>query len=212
MLLGQVVGIGFATNLFFLNLLVSPPPLPPPSSTGIYRRKWLGPWLIQLLTIVFVQYPAYMLADEYYWFHQTDFLPMLLTPHIALLVLPLARAILPGTYFTDSNIEFAGSVYKYLWGATVSGGSILLLRMTSMAYGYSGIAGIWNALLEHPAVSSVAFDVIFCWLSWLTWWRVQPQYVKSVPGFDEDEQSGEWVGGNTGTTTSGADDSGMRRR
>ncbi|KAF2678337.1 hypothetical protein K458DRAFT_436004 [Lentithecium fluviatile CBS 122367] len=213
MLLGQVIGISFATNLFLLHLLVSPPPPKPPTSTGIYRRKWLGPWVIQLVTILFVQYPAYMLADEYYWFHQTDFLPMLLTPHIALLVLPFARAILPAKYLTDSNVEFAGTVYRYLWGTTIIGGALLFARITSMAYGYSGAIGIWNQLFEHPAVSSVAFDVIFCWLSWYTWWRAQPRYVDEVLGGDEDEQSGEWVSGASGTLASGTGgEGGIRRR
>jgi len=213
MLLGQIIGISFATNLFLINLLVSPSRPTPPSSTGIYRRKWLGPWVLQLLTILFVQYPAYMLADEHYWFHQTDFLPMLLTPHIALLVLPFARAILPQQYFTDSNVEFAGTVYKYLWGTTILGGGLLFLKITSMAYGYSGVQGIWQALLEHPAVSSVAFDSIFCWLSWFTWWRVQRQSAEEPLSVGEDEGSSKWVGDASGTAASGADGGdGMRRR
>lgn len=202
MLLGQVVGISFAINLFFIELLLSPPPPPPPSSTSIHRKKWLGPWLVQLLTIAFVQYPTYMLADEYYWFHQTEFLPMLLTPHIALLVLPFARAALPEKYFTDSNIEFAGTVYRYLWGTTILGGSLLLLKMTIMTYDYSGLLGFWNALLEHPAVSSVAFDVIFCWISWFTWWRVLPQTIENELDFQEDDRNHDLlVGASSGSAT-----------
>ena len=212
MLLGQIIGIAFATNLFLINLLVSPPRAPPPSSTGIYRRKFIGPWIIQLLTIFFVQTPTYLLADEHYWFHQTDFLPMLLTPHIALLVLPCARAILPGKYFTDSNVEFAGTVYRYLWGTTILGGGLLFLKITSMAYDYSGLEGIWQALLEHPAVSSVAFDSIFCWLSWFTWWRVQRQSVDETTRTDDYDQSDEWVGEVSGAASGANGDSGVRRR
>ncbi|KAF1950960.1 hypothetical protein CC80DRAFT_455058, partial [Byssothecium circinans] len=173
MLLGQVCSVSFATNLYLINLLTSPPPPPPPSSVGIYRRKWLGPWLFSLLTIGFVLAPAYLLADEHYWFHQTDFLPMILTPHIALLVLPIARALLPAKFFTDSSVEFAGTVYRYLWSATIIGGVLLIVRMTAISYNFSGFRGIWDALLENPAVSSVAFDVIFCWVTWAAWWSTQ---------------------------------------
>lgn len=212
MLLGQIIGISVATNLFFLNMLLSSPPPPPPPSTGIYRRKWFGPWLIQLLTILLVQYPALMLADEYYWFDHR-FLPMLLTPHIALLVLPSARAILPGKCFTDSNVEFAGTVYRYLWGTTILGGGLLFAYITSMTYDYSGLPGFWNALLEHPAVSSVAFDVIFCWFSWFTWWRVQSQATRKPLSTVEYNRGGEWVGEVSGSAISGTEGiSTMRRR
>jgi hypothetical protein len=212
MLLGQIVGIAFATNLFFISLLVSPPRPPPPSSIGIYRRKWLGPWLLQLLTILFVQFPAYMLANEHYWFHQTDFLPMLLAPHAALLILPGLRAILPSKYFTDSNVEFAGTVYKYLWGTTILGGGLLFLKMTWMAHDYSGLEGIWHALLEHPAVSSVAFDSIFCWLSWVTWWRVQRQSAEATWRIDEVNHGGEWAGAPVGVASGADGNREMRRR
>ena len=100
-----------------------------------------------------------MLADEHYWFHQTDFLPMVITPHVALLFVPLARALLPSRFFTDSSVDFAGTVYGYLWGATILGGGLLFIRMTAMAYRYSGIGGIWDALFETPAVSSIAFGL-----------------------------------------------------
>lgn len=213
MLLGQVVAISFATNLYLLSLLLSPPAPPPPSSTGIYRRKWLGPWLINLLVIFLTEWPAYMLADEHYWFHQTDFMPMLLTPHVALLVLPLARAILPEKYFTDSNVEFAGTVYRYLWAATIFGGGLLFVRITGLAYNYSGIYGIWQQLFEHPAVSSVAFDAIFCWITWFMWFRIQSRGPVETSQGEEDKKQGEWEAAGSGRAVPVVDgDSGMRRR
>lgn len=213
MLLGQVVAISFATNLYLLSLLLSPPAPPPPSSTGIYRRRWLGPWLINLLVIVFTEGPAYLLADEHYWYHQTDFMPMLLTPHIALLVLPFLRAILPTKYFTDSNVEFAGTVYRYLWVATLFGGGLLFVRITGLSYNYSGFRGIWDALLESPAVSSVAFDVIFCWITWITWWRIQKQTGGNVLEAEKQEvQEDEWVGAGSGRAAQVADGDGAVRR
>lgn len=214
MLLGQIVAISFATNLFLLALLLSPPPPPPPSSAGIYRKKWLGPWLISLLTIIAAEWPAYMLADEHYWYHRTQFVSMLLTPHIALLILPFARAIIPEKYLTDSNVELVGDVYRYLWVATIVGGGMMFVRVTGLAWSYSGVWGIYDQLWEHPAVSSVAFDVIFCWISWYMWWKIQRQSGKDVPGAEEADKEGEWVAESSGTTAAGAreDDSGVRRR
>ncbi|PVH95084.1 hypothetical protein DM02DRAFT_691659 [Periconia macrospinosa] len=177
MLLGQVVSVAFATNLYLLSLLLSAPSTmtttPSKKTVEVHQKKWLGPWLFSLLMIVFTEGPAYMLADEHYWYHETDFLPMIITPHVALLFLPIARALLPSTLFTDSSVEFAGTVYGYLWGATIFGGGLLLARMTAISYNYSGFRGIWDALLEAPAVSSIAFDVIFCWIAWGVWWSIQ---------------------------------------
>ncbi|KAJ4295351.1 hypothetical protein N0V90_007363 [Kalmusia sp. IMI 367209] len=213
MLLGQIVAISFATNLYLLTLLLSPPPPPPPSSTGIYRRKWLGPWLVNLLAIVFTIGPAYLLADEHYWYHQTEFMPMLLTPHIALLVMPLARAVVPQKYFNDSSVEFAGTVYKFLWGATNFGGGLLFTRVTALAYSYSGARGIWQQLWEHPAVSSVAFDAIFCWITWGTWWALRTRSVSDVPAIEEDGKEDEWTGVGSGRANTVPDgDNGIRRR
>ena len=218
MLLGQIGSVSFATNLYLIHLLVSPP-RPPPSSVGISRRKWLGPWLISLLMIVFVLGPAYLLADEHYWFHQTDFLPMVLTPHIALLVLPIARALLPANILTDSHVEFAGTVYKYLWSATIFGGGLLIARMTAISYNYSGFRGIWNALLENPAVSSIGFDVIFCWITWVAWWNTQKRSVGDVLNsdqyVDEDQDEGaraeDWAAGSA-NGVSAREESNVRRR
>lgn len=198
MLLGQIASISFATNLFFLTLLLSPPTPPPPSTSGVYRQKWLGPWLVNLVAIVATAYPALLLADEYYWHHPTDFMPVLLAPHIALLVLPFARAIIPAKYFNDNNVEFVDKVYNYLWALVLGNAGLMLLKATATAYAYSGFQGIQNALLEHPAVSSVAFDVIFCWITWICWYRTQrtpvdKQWRDDVTGmghgFTEDDSS-----------------------
>ena len=104
MLIGQIVAISFATNLFILALLLSPPAPPPPSTTAVHRKRWLGPWLANLLAIIATEYPAYLLADDDYW-HNKKFMIVLLIPHLALLVLPFARAILPAQYFRDEDVE-----------------------------------------------------------------------------------------------------------
>lgn len=100
-------------------------------------------------------------------------MPVLLAPHVALLVLPFARAILPARYFDDNDVEFTNKVYNYMWALVLGNAGLMMVRSTATAYAYSGFRGIWDALLEHPAVSSVGFDVVFCWISWICWYRTQ---------------------------------------
>lgn len=212
MLLGQIVSISFATNLYHLTLLLTPP-LPPRSySAGIYRRTWLGPWLINLLTIVFTIWPAYQLADEHYWYHQTEFMPMLMVPHVALLIMPLLRAVVPQKYLSDSNVEFAGTVYKFLWAAHNFGGGLLFTRVTAVAYKFSGPRGIWQQLWEHPAVSSVAFDVMFCWISWGTWWAIQTRTISAPPVIKDNEKENNMAGAGSGRKDAVPENGGAMRR
>ncbi|KAJ4371549.1 hypothetical protein N0V83_004768 [Neocucurbitaria cava] len=212
MLLGQIVAISFATNLFFLTLLLSPPAPPPPSSSGYYRSKWLGPWLLNLVAILATAYPALLLADEHYWHHPTAFMPVLLAPHIALLALPFARTIIPARYFNDNDVAFTDKVYNWMWALVLGNAGFIFLRATYTSYMYSGFAGISNALLEHPAVSFVGFDVIFCWVTWICWYRTQIKgvrhAVKDYSAGTHDELNDD---SSTAVGTSGYD-GGVRRR
>lgn len=213
MLIGQIVAISFATNLFFLALLLSPPASPAPSTNASRRSKWLGPWLINLVATLATLLSASALSDEEYW-HGKDgkpFMPVLMIPHIALMVLPIARAILPAQYSTDDDVGFAGKVYKYLWSLTIFGGGIIWVKVTGVAYRYAGLYGMMNALLEHPAVSSVGFDVVFCWMSWITWWRLQRQSPHDIVGLEE-EKDDSWEGAGSGTTVAGGITGGELRR
>jgi hypothetical protein len=210
MVIGQIVAISFATNLFLIALLLSPPAPPAPSTGASNRKRWLGPWLINFAAVIATEFPAYLLADDAYWHHK-NFLPVLLIPHLALLVLPSIRAIVPAQYFRDDDVEFTEGLYKYLWGATFFGGGLLWWKVTGLAYSYSGIIGIVNAILEHPAVSSVGFDVIFCWITWFLWWRLQRQGVEG-PIVLEKEEYESWDGVGSATTAAGGLDGGAVRR
>ncbi|KAH9862605.1 hypothetical protein IAQ61_010023 [Plenodomus lingam] len=179
MLLGQIVAISFATNLFFLTLLLSPPAPPPPSTSGAQQQKWLGLWLLNLFAICATAYPAMLLADEHYWHHPTAFLPVLLAPHVALMILPTVRAVVPARYFNE-DFDFTDKVYNYMWALVLGNACLMLAWTTATAYAYSGMVGVWYALSEHPAVSSVGYDVIFCWVSWICWYRTQSRGMKRV--------------------------------
>lgn len=185
MFLGQFVAVSFATNLFLLTLLLSPPELRQASPTSKQRPSWLGPWLVSLGTVFTTAIPAFLLADDHYWHHSEDFLPVLLIPHVALLVLPAARALIPAKYIPEHSAAFNDKVYGYIWVLTIANASLMMMKTTYAAWAYSGFQGIQNALLEHPVISSVGFDVIFCWLTWACWYLTQgrdgsvPKYTKS---------------------------------
>jgi hypothetical protein len=138
---------------------------------------------------------------------------VLLVAHLALLVLPFLRLIIPAGYFRDDDVEFMEGMYKYLWGGTIFGGALLYWKVSSLAYNYGGIVGMINALLEHPAVSSVGFDVIFCWVTWFMWWKIN----RTAPEEDDDgafEKANDdgWTGVGSTTTVGVGDEGHVTRR
>jgi hypothetical protein len=199
MLLGQIVAISFATNLFLLTLLLSPEIQSPPSSTRAPRSRWLGPWLLNLGAIFATAIPAYLLADDHYWHHSKDFLPVLLAPHVALLVLPFARILIPAKYFPDNGVTFDDKVHRYMWALTCGSAALMMFWTTAKAVSYGGFEGIWGALLEHPAVSSVGFDVVFCWITWVCWFCISGGETVSVSRGPIDEVKQGFADDGVGT-------------
>lgn len=173
MLLGQMVSISFATNLLFLTLLISQRTSSSPAWSPAKQQTWLGPWVLNLGGILGTSIPAFMLASEHYWHHPTDFVPVILTPHIALLVLPACRAILPARILGVEDRQVKDKAYSFMWTLTLCNAALMLCKTTWTAYSYAGFTGIQNALLEHPATSSIAFNVILCWTSWAFWLSIQ---------------------------------------
>lgn len=185
MLLGQIVAISFATNLYFLTLLLSPPQQQPtapssnesgskdPTSSSVSGyRKWFGPWLIDGLSVISTCGAADVLSWTKYQNGAPGFMQILLLPHVALMILPTARAILPARLFHPGHPTIVNKIYNFLWflNAQFLG---RLVWTTYQAYQAGNLGGIRDTLMEHPAVSSVGFDVIFSWLSWICWWQTQ---------------------------------------
>jgi hypothetical protein len=171
MLLGQIVAISFATNLFLLTLLVSPPP-PSTSSTKISRRRWLGPWLIDLVAVMTTLGSVVVLGDDTYWSRPGLFMSTLMAPHVVLLAPPLAHALLPATFFVYDDMDFVDNAYDYMRHLVMIAGTGYVQAATYKFFSIVGVETICSALFEHPAVSSVGFDAIFCCATWLCWWAV----------------------------------------
>lgn len=107
-------------------------------------------------------------------------MPVLLIPHVALLVAPFTRALVPEQWFPENGVAFDAKVSGYMWALTLGNAALMMVKTTYAAVSYGGFVGIQNALLEHPAVSSVGFDVIFCWITWICWYMTRGGGVGSV--------------------------------
>ncbi|ORY88016.1 hypothetical protein BCR35DRAFT_301906 [Leucosporidium creatinivorum] len=172
MLLGQVVAISVAQNLFFAALALVPrskvdtstpsekDDTPPTSKPGV---SWI--LLLSVLASLFTVGLSPRTTDGPY------FLPNLLIMH-ALLILPLVP--LP-TYHSSLSL---GRLYSYT--------AIIALRLrlptyTTLLEGHEiSLVGLrawlpelfkqaYTTLFQHPAQSSIGYDVLFASLSFVVW-------------------------------------------
>jgi hypothetical protein len=197
MLLGQIVAISFATNLFLLTLLVSPPPQSTPP-TRASRRKWLGPWLVELLAMQITFAAVHILSDDTYWNRPGLFMSALMAPHVVLMVMPLAHALLPATFFAQDDINFVDKAYDYMRYVVFLVGSGRVQATAYKFFSHAGMEILFNTLFEHPAVSSVGFDAIFCWITWLCWWAVRGDTMVPVQAQPAEVMDAKLTVGNGG--------------
>jgi hypothetical protein len=156
MLLGQIVAISFAWNLF--NVVVVCSPVVAQQTPSPRHLRWTSTLLTFCLTLNFVCiYLIPLTVGTPY------FLPTLGIPHILLFV-PL---------YVLRNHEFQHFKGYTFWVflAVVVG---LFARATQGAYAAQvRPGGFGRTLFEHPAVSSVGWDVIFCHISLATELRLE---------------------------------------
>jgi hypothetical protein len=153
MILGQIVSISFASNLSFLAVLAARRPQSPgklPASTQALSNG-RSDVVIHILLII----TAVCAALVPFAHAQREFMPVLLVPHI-LGFAPLITGLRP----TGSAV--------YLTATAMA--AILLAQTTAkvISEGIS-VGDLVTVLHEHPAVSSVGWDVILCWVSYVMW-------------------------------------------
>ncbi len=160
MLLGQLVAISVASNLFYIAILSSPIPREPAKQSSSRVPATL--WVSVLLALATVGLSPYTTSHT--------FLPNLLVMH-ALLVIPLLPpSLLPHTthqwpirvrtlYGLVLLSSFAIRTHTILAGAKVVG-SESPLGLFSAA---------WDVLHSHPAQSSIGWDVIWTTVSFIAW-------------------------------------------
>ncbi|KAF4223382.1 hypothetical protein CNMCM6457_000491 [Aspergillus fumigatiaffinis] len=182
MLLGQVVAISFAQSLFAATVVVSlprqsrsPPQQPATASRSDDHSResktlWvppalleLGPVLISLLSAAVVPLVA----------HTSYFMPMLLIPHLLLFVPGiLSPGMLPRGWGKSQPVAVVARRYAmvFKWLSTIL---VVLVAQSTYALAVTAEGALWRRLLsamsEHPAVSSVSWDVVCCFLVVVSW-------------------------------------------
>jgi len=168
MLLGQIIAISFASNLYFLAAIVAVAERPKATRRALPSWLWHFATIGTLVSVAAIPYV-----------HGWDsFLVVLLLPHI-LLFLPILSQ-------TPSEQQISG-----LRVLTVSSGVVLgafvtlqiqkvrfrlkLSLLSDRLQNGGNWKSVWDALWAHSAVSSVGFDVIFCWISFLCWATLGPR-------------------------------------
>ncbi|OCK80030.1 hypothetical protein K432DRAFT_329046 [Lepidopterella palustris CBS 459.81] len=194
MLLGQVVAISFASNLFLLAVVLSPLPDSPSTESGLEKERlqskyakpptWTPPLLLLIPPIILsLLIPSFLPP----YLSTSLFLPLLLIPHLLLFIPPLLPSLLPASWGTAyPSIAATEKLYSnlyscifFFWAMATAQGVWLPARGVNMTE-------IFEALYEHPAVSSVAWDVMLCSVTLVAWMWVQ----RGMGGGGEREQEG----------------------
>ncbi|CEI61589.1 hypothetical protein FVEN_g9327 [Fusarium venenatum] len=172
MLLGQIVAISFAANLSFLAFLVFEDPdtsidtvnqekTVSSSSTkshSLLRKSWFAVLVVTMGCAVAI--PSKL--------DHPKFMYLLLAPH-ALAFVPLLMNKLIGS--REPVVMDEQPPQKVRAGVRALVAGVCIYHLLSPAASCWGVAT--KALYEHPAVSSVGWDVICCWISFFAWFYVR---------------------------------------
>lgn len=162
MLLGQIVAISFASNLFFIAVLVhervsrpsAAKPGEPEPAVATTAAFWFDPIVTSTVGLAVAIPAAY---------GKPHFIYMLLAPHVMAFLPIVLDRLLPRE--TPADMQQRPTV------ATGLGAMVAIVAFATLAVleGGGDWAVIYGALNEHPAVSSVGWDVICCWVSYGAW-------------------------------------------
>ena len=202
MLLGQIVAISFAQNLFFAMILVSKRP---ESSQDKNKSKdkldedsralaWLPPPYCEILPVTLSLLSTVLVPSVA---HSKYFIAILLIPHLLLFVPAVLRTTrsLNGTSSgtTKADDDRATRRYAVFFRSFVGICVIVQAHATYLALQAIGTSTdrspyaplarkLLGAVYEHPAVSSVSWDVIFCAISVVSWMAVNGGSVHRMLG------------------------------
>ncbi|RSL66532.1 hypothetical protein CEP54_003684 [Fusarium duplospermum] len=167
MLLGQIVAISFAANLSFLTFTV----FDEGSSSGSKKnadkpksgsRTERGSWLpLSWLVILAINLGCAVAIPSN--LDHPQFMFLLLAPH----VLAFVPLLMNSLFATPAPSLLSKQPPLVAQAATMA--ILLATAITSVTREGRGWEDIKVALYEHPAVSSVGWDVICCWTSFIAW-------------------------------------------
>lgn len=164
MLLGQVVAISVASNLFCLSLVLLT------SSKDQRHDETRTPksppailWFSVLVALITVTRSP-QTTDK-------TFLLNLLTMH-ATIVLPLVLPMSRGPYETQTMYAVVGGISATLHTQTTLHAFVALPRDARSLLGFAKSA--WTTIHSHPAQSSITWDVIWTFISFGIWVYLSP--------------------------------------
>lgn len=160
-LLGHVVAVSFAANMSFLAILCS---AAPGEATSEEEEETKG----RSRPKVGSAFPSHtiVLFATLLWATSIPsavggpgFLAFLLGPHLLAFAPLVLNEILLSRALADPSGWWKAS--SMVW--------VLAVAMKGLLDEGKGLRVAWSALYEHPAVSSVGWDVMCCWLSFGRW-------------------------------------------
>ncbi|KAJ4017620.1 hypothetical protein NW766_003685 [Fusarium irregulare] len=168
MLLGQIVAISFASNLAYLAFLVFEDTDPIAKATTREKNQPIAEthsnlrksWLVVLVVTV-----GCAVAIPWNLEHP-KFMYLLLAPHVLAFVPLLLNKLMSGSELAVMDQQPSPNA-RHNVRAIIIGAATYNLCYAKSGGGDWG--NIMNALYEHPAVSSVGWDVICCWISISAW-------------------------------------------
>lgn len=167
MLLGQIVAVSFASNLFFIRVLVSPGSRPHSPRSSFQTDGSMSLLLLQAAILVPGLGATFALP---YTLKTPYFLFTLLIPHVLFFVPPFFSDVAQRWALAHSMTQiidrFSVRLYQMIILAAIAMQTWATFRIMRLDGAFNGVR---SALYEHPAVSSVGWDVIYCWLSFGLW-------------------------------------------
>jgi hypothetical protein len=165
MLLGQVVAISVAANLFYVALSLSHLP---PEKTSLGRPVASPPWTLWLSVVA-------SMATVVYSPHTTNatFLPNLLIMHV-FIVLPLIYPPnVDGQRFKTSTIYTTMTLLSVTIHTWTTAKAFLALPGDARALSGFGRSAL-QTFFSHPAQSSISWDVVWTFISLAAWLAFSP--------------------------------------
>lgn len=152
MIIGQLVAISVASNLFYLAIVLSPRPRTTKAASSIRVPPVL--WASTFIGLVCV-YRSPATSVE-------AFLPNLLAMH-SIIVVPLLF-IHSQNYTAAIPLTYLYSVYTML-----SVGMRVKTTLSAREESSDFLADAWSTLHSHPAQSSIGYDVVWTTVSYSVW-------------------------------------------
>lgn len=199
MLLGQVVAISFAQNLFFATILVSRQPR---QTEGIKKNKsdfqdsiaaWSPPLYSEVLPVAISLISTILVPTVA---HTKYFMLMLLVPHLLLFIPAILRPGQSSTieararnYSEERTVQRYITFFQWYTMACViiqAHSTFLVLQDMGQDISVGSLSflarNLPRVIYEHPAVSSVSWDVIYCTVTAGAWIAVNGGNPKRMLG------------------------------